>query len=223
MPSRHETVHGPVNEARRGRCRRSSPAGCPGVSTTLTTGSMPGELADVGAPLLHADGLVARPVHDGGGHRRGVEQRLGLGVDVVLVDGRVHARVPAGGDLAAAEQGVDVLGGQATVAAVARVHPGDGDGQVEEPGTGAGHGLLGDLRHRVRRRVGGVDLAQRVGLEVDVHRVVVRAGTSSASTSRARPWPCGCGPAAGPCPRRWPGWRRRSPSPAPSSAAKWMT
>ena len=51
----------------------------------------------------------------------------------------------------------------------------------------AGHRLLRDLRHRVRRRQRRVHLAERIGLDEHVQRVVAAAGTPSASTSPARP------------------------------------
>ena len=47
-------------------------------------------------------------------------------------------------------------------------------GRSKLPRAVAGDGLLRDLRHRVRRRVRRVHLAERVGLEEHVHRIVLR-------------------------------------------------
>ena len=56
------------------------------------------QLAEVRRPLLHAHRFVAAPVHDRRRHGRRCEERLELGVDVVVVDRAVGDRVPAGHD-----------------------------------------------------------------------------------------------------------------------------
>ena len=119
--------------------------------------------------------------------------------------------------------GVGVIRGQPAVRAVGRVHPGDDDRQVEQPGAGARHRLLADLRHRVRRREGRVHVAERVGLLEHVQRILDAACRPSASTSPARPSPCGSATAAARWPRRCRGSPRRSRSPAtgrPRGAAR---
>ena len=148
-----------------------------------------GELGEERAPLLHAHRFVTTPVHDPRRHRRGLEQRRGLLVDVVLVDRHVGARVPPRRDPLARHRGVEVVHGQAAVGTVRSVHARDRDRQVELPRARAGHGLLGDLRHRVRRRERRVHLTERVGLARTRAADRRAAGTPNASTSPARPWP----------------------------------
>ena len=86
----------------------------------------------------------------------------------------VRARVPARRDRVAGRDRVEVHRGQAAVRSVRRVHARDHHRQVERPRAVTGDGLLRDLRHRVRRRVRRVHLADRVGLEEHVHRIVLR-------------------------------------------------
>ena len=66
-------LHGPVNEARFASLGDRAPQRAR-ASRRRSPPRRAGELAEVARPLLHADGLVASPVHDRRRHARGVEQ-----------------------------------------------------------------------------------------------------------------------------------------------------
>ena len=87
------------------------------------------KFGEVRAPVFGGDALVSRPVDDGGGYRSHRQHGFHLGVDVVLVDGRIGGGTRrAQGDRLAVHHPVEVVAGESSVGAVSGVHARDHHG-----------------------------------------------------------------------------------------------
>ena len=168
IPARQATRHGPVI-ARRRAGSATRPRCVPGTGSASTSGSTPARPQSRSIQAWAATISSPPQLTMHGRHRRGVEQRLDLRVDVVLVDRAVRARVPARIDRLCPQRWR--RGGRKAGRRSGRTTGSCGrssSGTPNAAGAVPGHGLLGDLGDRVRRRVGRVRIAQRCRLRVGV-------------------------------------------------------